>query len=395
MFPYDATDLQPLLGELDSWKDLLDNRGPLPRTWVGRLRRDLEAEAVAASTSMEGVLVTIEEVHRILAGDRPATTTPEDAELVRGYRDAMGFALRRADDPGFTWDRGLLVALHDRILAGRFGEGAGRLRTSMAYVGNSATGELIFTPAEPKRVSELIDEAMDRMQAGHSHPAIGAAWVHLAIAAIHPFRDGNGRTARISASLAMLRGEFKLPEFTSLEEWWGSHLSDYYAAFESLGSTFDPEVDVSAFIRNHLEAQVHQVRALDLRERTQRQVWLVIEEAVQDASLDERVANAVWEGFFGRDITSRYYRELTDVGEVTASTDLKGAVAAGLLAPMGAGRARHYVTGPNLYRLIGRRLGIDIDDSGEPARNELIAVLIARAQETARWSPRLRARSDR
>ena len=46
-------------------------RGPIPRAWAGRLRRDLGAEAIAASTSMEGVPVTLEEVHRILAGDRP------------------------------------------------------------------------------------------------------------------------------------------------------------------------------------------------------------------------------------------------------------------------------------------------------------------------------------
>ena len=394
MFPYNAADLHALLEELDTWKHLLDERAPLPRAWAGRLRRDLEAEAVAASTSMEGVPVTVEEVHRILAGDRPSTTTPEDAELVRGYRDAMGFALRRADDPGFRWDRGLLVALHDLILAGRFSEGAGRLRTAMAYVGNSATGELIFTAAEPGEVPALTDEAMEVMQAGHPHPAIGAAWVHLAIAAIHPFRDGNGRTARISASLAMLRGGSRLPEFTSLEEWWGRHLGDYYASFGNLGSVFDPDVDVTAFIRNHIQAQLHQIRALDLRERTQRQIWLVIEEAVDDAGLDARVANAVWEGFFGRDVTSRYYRELVDVGEVTAATDLKGTVAAGLLSAVGAGRGRHYVTGPDLYRLIGQRLGVDIDDGGEPARSQLIAILIARAQDSARRSHHLRSGAE-
>ncbi|MCI0633303.1 MAG: Fic family protein [Actinobacteria bacterium] len=395
MFPYNTTDLHPFLEELEAWKDLLDQRGPLPRTWAGRLRRDLEAEAVAASTSMEGVPVTVEEVHRILAGDRPTTTTPDDAELVRGYRDAMGFALRRADDPGFRWERGLLVALHDLILAGRFGEGAGRLRTAMAYVGNSATGELIFTPPEPGVVPALTDEAMDVMHAGHPHPAVGAAWVHLAIAAIHPFRDGNGRTARISAALAMLRGGFRLPEFTSLEEWWGRHLGDYYASSESLGAAFDPDIDVTAFIRNHLQAQLHQIRALDLRERTQRQIWLVIEEAVKDAGLDGRVANAVWEGFFGRGVTSRYYRELVDVGEVTAATDLKGTVAAGLLSAVGAGRGRHYVTGHDLYRLIGQRLGVEIDGGGEPAKCQLIAILIARAQDSAGRSPQLRSGTDR
>ena len=97
----------------------------------------------------------------------------------------------------------------------------------MAYVGNSATGELIFTPAEPGAVPALTDEAMGVMHAGHPHPAVAAAWVHLVDRSHPPVpRRGNGRTARLSASLAMLRGGFRLPEFTSLEEWWGRHLGE-------------------------------------------------------------------------------------------------------------------------------------------------------------------------
>jgi hypothetical protein len=96
LFPYDAKGVLDLVGELDRWKTMLDYRGPVPRTWAGRLRRDLEAEAVAVSTSMEGIPVTVEEVHRILAGERPPETREEDAALVRGYRDAMSFVLGRA-----------------------------------------------------------------------------------------------------------------------------------------------------------------------------------------------------------------------------------------------------------------------------------------------------------
>ena len=101
----------------------------------------------------------------------------------------------------------------------------------------------------------------------------------LAGAAIHPFRDGNGRVARVVASLAMYRGGFKLPEFTSLEEWWGRHRTDYYRAFHCLGETFDRGADVTPFIRAHMEAQLHQVRALDLRERVQQRIWTAVEEA--------------------------------------------------------------------------------------------------------------------
>src|SRR5213592_4793917 len=103
------------------------------------------------------VQVTVEEVHRILAGDRPPQTREEDAALVRGYRDAMSFVLRRADDRAFKWDRELLIGLHDRILAGNWGAGAGRFRTGPAHLIENRTGELVFQPPPPEDVPELVD----------------------------------------------------------------------------------------------------------------------------------------------------------------------------------------------------------------------------------------------
>ncbi len=333
---------------------------------------------MAASTAMEGVPVTVEEVHRILAGDRPSETREEDAALVRGYREAMSFVLRRADDAAFKWDRELLIGLHDRILAGNLGVGAGRFRTSAAYVVDNRTSQLLFEPPGPERVPELVDGACAAMQAGFEHPAIGAAWIHVAVAGIHPFTDGNGRAARVVASLALYREGFKLPEFTSLEEWWGRHQAEYHAAFRCLGERFDPDADVTPFIRAHMEAQVHQVRALDLRERVQQRIWTVVEEAVTGAGLAPRVANAVWDVFFGRGVTPRYYRPLADVSSATATNDLAAAVAAGLLRPEGRARSRIYRAGQGLYSRIGAALGVRVDESGDAARAIIIGEVTKR-----------------
>ena len=379
LLPFDARVIVSLTDELDRWKTQLDYRGPIPRAWAGRLRRDLEAEAVAASTSMEGVPVTLEEVHRILAGDRPAATREEDAALVRGYRDAMSFVLRRADDAAFRWDRELLIGLHDRILAGNWGAGAGRFRTGPAYVVDGRSGELVFQPPPAEDVPDLVDRACSVMQEGLEHPAIGAAWIHAALAAIHPFRDGNGRASRVVASLAMYRGGFKLPEFTSLEEWWGRHLPDYYAALRCIGETFDPAVDVTPFVRAHVVAQLHQVQALDLRERVQQKIWVAVEEAAAAAGLAPRVANAVWDVFFGRSVTPRYYRPLADVSPATATNDLAAAVAAGLLRPEGRARSRTYRAGEGLYPRIGAALGLRVDEPGDPSRAIIIGELTRRA----------------
>ena len=376
--PHDPNTGLSLSEELDQWRTQLDYRGPLPRAWAGRLRRDLEAEAVAASTSMEGVPVTVEEVHRILAGDSPSQIRQEDVALVRGYRDAMSFVLRRADDKAFRWDRELLIGLHDRILAGNLGAGAGRFRTGPAHLVDNRTGELVFQPPPPEVVPDLVDQACSVIEGGLEHPAIGAAWIHAAVAAIHPFTDGNGRVSRVVASLAMYRGGFKLPEFTSLEEWWGRHLPEYYASFRCLGSAFDPNADITPFIRGHIEAQLHQVRALELRERVQQRIWRAVEEAVGAAGLQSRVANAVWDAFFGRSVTPRYYRPLADVSVATATIDLAAAVAAGLLRPVGRGRSRSYQAGTTLYEKIGAGLGVPVSESGEPARGIIIGELTKR-----------------
>lgn len=375
LLPFTETsEIRGLVEELDAWKDRLDIR-VLPRTWEGRLRRDLEAEAVAASTRMEGVNVTVDEVRRILAGDQPSEVEPQDRELVEGYRDAMNFVLRRADDPAFSWDRGLIVGLHDRVLAGRYAQGAGRLRTEkQVWVTYRATGEEVFLPPGGEQVEVLVEETVTRMQRGGFHSAVAAAWIHVVIAAIHPFADGNGRSARILASLAMYRGGFRRREFTSLEEWWGRHLPEYYGLFACLRSAFDRDADVTTFVRGHLDAQVRQVRALDLRINTEQQIWMAVEEAAEDVGMDRRLANALWDAFFGRNVTAGYYRSLTEVSPATATKDLTTAVAAGLLASRGERRGRRYFAAGRLYAAVADTLSVEIETASS-ARDRIVTEL--------------------
>jgi Fic family protein len=340
---------------------------------------------------MEGVNVTVEEVRRILAGDQPPDVEPQDRQLVEGYRDAMNFVLRQADDPAFSWDRGLILGLHDRVLAGRYDYGAGRLRTDkQVWVTNRVTGEEVYLPPPGEEVDGLMEQALAQIRTSVSHGAVAAAWIHVVIAAIHPFQDGNGRSSRILASLAMYRGGFKLRELTSLEAWWGRHLDDYYALFECLGSRFDPNSDVTSFVKGHLLGQVRQARALDLRTRAEQQVWMAVEEAAEDTGMDRRLANALWDAFFGRDVTAGYYRSLTDVSPATSTKDLATAVAAGLLASKGERRARRYFAGDRLYRAVADTLFIEID-TAPSARDRIIAEL-GRRLSTSGETERVRQR---
>ena len=392
IFPFDTEHEARQLAELDEWRERMDKQRPMTRRWASRLRRDLEAEAVAASTRMEGVPVTVDDVRQILAGEPPKSVSPHDFQLVRGYRDAMTFVLRRGDDRNFEWNRELLVGIQDRVLAGHYEDGAGRLRTGSSYVARPDTNEIVFRPPPFEDVPDLVDELCDTFTLAEWHPAVAAAWMHVAFAAIHPFKDGNGRTARILSSLVMYRCGFRTPTFTSLEEWWGRHPDDYYRAFACLGDNFSAKVDVTPFISAHITAQLSQVHALDLRERTQRGLWTMLENILVDRELNERITNAVWDAFFGRSVTAGYYRDFTNVSAGTATADLKAATAAGLLRAVGETRARRYIAGPKLYRAVAKELGLEErPTSPEMGRSLIITELSQRlmprhAQQAALFS---------
>jgi len=339
---------------------------------------------------MEGIPVTVDDVRQILAGDTPRNVSQTDADLVRGYQNAMTFVLRRADDPNFEWNRELLVGIHDRVLAGRQEDGAGRLRVGSTRIAERETNTTVFVPPPGEEVPGLVDQLCETFSTMQAHPAICAGWFHVAFAAIHPFRDGNGRTARVLASLIMYRGGFRTPAFTSLEEWWGRRPDDYYGAFACLGNKFDASKDVTPFISAHVTAQLSQVRALDLRERTQRGLWIMLENLLDDRGLQERLTNALWDAFFGRPVRAGYYRGIVDVSAPTATADLKAATTAGLLDAHGERRGRYYTASTRLFKLLARELGLKEQiDSPDAARTIIITELSSRLLRRAQSQPTL------
>ncbi|MDW5594617.1 Fic family protein [Conexibacter stalactiti] len=367
--------------ELDAWATQLDER-IVPHRWEGRLRRALEAEAVAASTRMEGVAVTVADTLKILADDPPEAVSREDRALVVGYRDATRFVQRRADDGNLAWNRELVVGVQDRVLAGERGAGAGVLRSRAVWV-SRADGEVVFETPDHEEVPTLVDDACAQIDGSDWHPAIAAAWLHVAIAAIHPFRDGNGRTARVLASLAMYRGGFRHPAFTSLEEWWGRHPAGYYASFACLGPTFDRTADVTPFVTSHVRAQVAQVRELAVRQQRDGLLWVALENLLDELTLPPRLANALYDSVFGRDVTTGYYRDLADTSPATARNDLAAARAAGLLASEGRTRGRRYLPGPRLLPLLAKAIG-----APEATELAIAATLGRRAADAATPPPR-------
>lgn len=140
----------------------------------------------------------------------------------------------------------------------------------------------------------------------------------------------------------------------------GSNTATYDAAFECLGSTFDRRTDVTAFVEAHLSAQLSQVYALALRQRAEGLLRTVLENLLEERGLTPRLANALYDSFFGRSVTTGYYRDLIDASPATARNDLQTAVAARLLTAVGKTRGRRYEPGDRLLTAISCALGAGV-----------------------------------
>ncbi|MBI5231606.1 MAG: Fic family protein, partial [Coriobacteriales bacterium] len=211
-----------------------------------------------------------------------------------------------------------------------------------------------------------------------------AALVHARVAGIHPFSDGNGRVARIFATLAMVLGGYTLPEFTSLEEWWGTHLRSYYGAFGSLGTEWTPNADVTRFVANHVRAQRRQVAALRERLAVERNVWTALEDIVaEDVGLPPRATEALFDAFLGRVVTNGYYRHVVETSVATATNDLAALQAEALLAPRGEGRARTYSGTFRLIALVAGAANAPVLASGDASLSEQREAVMSDLRERA------------
>jgi Fic family protein len=104
-------------------------------------------------------------------------------------------------------------------------------RTQQNVISDSGTGRIVYMPPEAADVPLLMADMVDWIrQAERTEvpPPIIAGLAHYQFVTIHPFMDGNGRTARLLSTLILHRGGLGLRGFFSLEEYHARDIATYY-----------------------------------------------------------------------------------------------------------------------------------------------------------------------
>jgi Fic family protein len=343
---------QPLLDKLDELEALRHTleRGAQTRSrWMGSLRRQIRASSIESSTSIEGFSVSPEEALALTSGRLIAEPGDEDRQAVACYSRAMDHVGTMAVDPEFRWLDRVILDLHFDACHFQRDKDPGLWRLGPIGV-TGADGSLEYRGPEAGDVVGLMEEVLSWLAEGdlEADVFVRAAMAHLNVISVHPFRDGNGRIARIVQSLVLARGGLGSPEFFSIEEYLGGHTREYYAALrETQGGSYQPDRDATRWIAFCLDAHVAQAqrRLAQIEEAAAR--WQRLEDLVSQRGWPDRMVIALEQSFLGSTDRSRYADE-ADVSPATASADLRRLLDAGLVEQRGRARSSSYLAGNEL-----------------------------------------------
>ena len=336
-----------------------------PRRWSGLLARMTRARALAASNSVEGIDVSGEDAIAAIDREDPASADRDTWQAVIGYREAMQYILQRCRSPSFRITEDVLLAVHFMICQSDLGANPGQYRPGWVGVRNTWTGELVHEGVDRDRLEPLIDELLDCVnQAEVESVFLRAAMAHLNLAMLHPFSDGNGRTARCIHTAVLASDGIFAPIFSSIEEYIGRNHQQYYDVLAEVGGgAWQPARDAKPWVRFCLAGHYVQARTLLRRNREIERLYAELTELVGANGLPERTALALVQAALGSRVRNAAYRVSADVSKNLASRDLKELVDAGLLDPEGERRGRVYVASPIVREMRERlRLPKRIED---------------------------------
>jgi Fic family protein len=190
--------------EIDRLKLLLDRQRPLDPAIVRNLREDLIVRWTYHSNAIEGNTLSLRETKVALEGITIGGKTLREHLEAVNHREAI-LLLEEVVQKNAEFSEWMIRSLHQLILKGIDDENAGRYRTINVRIAGAE-----HVPPDQVLVPELMERlvAWHRDEAPALHPVERAARVHSDFVKIHPFVDGNGRTARLLMNLELLQAGF-------------------------------------------------------------------------------------------------------------------------------------------------------------------------------------------
>ncbi|MDX2284779.1 MAG: Fic family protein [Bacteroidia bacterium] len=207
--------LEPILQQVDAWKQDIGQRAPFSEEVLKRIHYRFRLDWNYHSHKIEGGTLTRAETRSVMVGNIDVHGKPfRDVAEMNGHDQIVREVLKMAQG-ALTLSEARIKAIHKAIIRPDTEE-----EQRQAGVWKQKPNEIIsykgekIAFAEPHEVPDLMPRLVNRTndalnqiikkKPGAPHPVVLAAGFHLEYVTIHPFFDGNGRTARILTNILLI-----------------------------------------------------------------------------------------------------------------------------------------------------------------------------------------------
>ena len=206
----------------------------LPPITKNKLRKNSKKKSSYASNKIEGNPLTEAQANEAIEKDEHRHFLKPEQE-VRNYFLALGVLEEKLKQKE-PFSKKMILEIQALVEKGASKEKIG-LRGPMPpgvlfAVYDSESGAAEYIPPEYIDIPELLDELVEYVNTTDDHPLIIAAVVHYQLVTIHPFEDGNGRTARLMSGYILDYYGYGFNGIGSLEEYFAYDSNEYYEALQ-------------------------------------------------------------------------------------------------------------------------------------------------------------------
>lgn len=343
------------IGRIEAAKEVIES-APLVPAYEAKFRQEAIIRTVHHGTHIEGNQLDSGEVADVLEGEL-VEGRERDVQEVLNYRQVLHyidkrkphFALQSRASRGSEITEKDLLKIHGLTVEKVLGKDrAGKYRATQVVVKNSKTGEVSFTPPRSYEVKAMVSDFinwLNREDGRDVHPVIRAGIAHYVLAYIHPFVDGNGRTARAFATLVMFSEGYDIKKFFSLEEYFDRNAGKYYSTLQSVSNQKAElkDKDLTAWLEyfceglaEELERVKEKVKKLSLDSRLKGRTGQI--------ALSERQVKLVeFMETYGSVSNKQWRSLLRDYSDDTILRDLKDLQRKGLIKKKGSTKGAVYI----------------------------------------------------
>ncbi|MDD5622957.1 MAG: Fic family protein [Actinomycetota bacterium] len=221
--------------KISTAREVILNSPFIPK-WEVALRREAIVRKAHSSTAIEGNRLSLDQVSDLAHG-REVIASRKDKQEVLNYLSVLENLGKLIDDKKIAEQN--ILSIHKMLTEQTLEDSSdcGRYRNRYVVIGNRLTREIIFRPPANKDVPDLMKalvEWLNSDEAKELDSVIEAGIAHYEFVRIHPFIDGNGRTARVLATLILYMRGFDAKQFFCLDDYYDSNRQAYYRALQSV-----------------------------------------------------------------------------------------------------------------------------------------------------------------